>query len=267
MSFKSSSVNVNGHGDDFFFSEQVFVWTWFNARTYAFHFLFYMRIPPSLQQPTRPKSNWSIKISLCWPSSGIGGANFFRSSILIVIIVASLWYKIVWFLNKLVASYIALLIVREAPKSRSRFEKENSEVRVLSPRSTSSDSQIAKSNIASTFHSWLSYKIFRYVGERRDKALKELRDQLAAKQPGLPPSVEKQNFWETSGFKIVVPMSMLILSMLMTFTYTMRKLFSIRLEGGDGISMAHRADAVISNMDAEVAIEALVQYLEVEFLL
>ncbi|KAL8541964.1 hypothetical protein ACS0TY_002994 [Phlomoides rotata] len=51
------------------------------------------------------------------------------------------------------------------------------------------------------------------MGERRDKALKELRDQLAAKQPGLPPSVEKKNFWETSGFKIVVPMSMLILVM------------------------------------------------------
>ncbi|XP_073122267.1 nuclear envelope-associated protein 2-like isoform X2 [Henckelia pumila] len=51
------------------------------------------------------------------------------------------------------------------------------------------------------------------MGERRDKALKELRDQLAAKQQGIPPSIEKPNLWETSGFKIVVSMSMLILVM------------------------------------------------------
>ncbi|KAK1570333.1 hypothetical protein Q3G72_000365 [Acer saccharum] len=48
------------------------------------------------------------------------------------------------------------------------------------------------------------------MGERRDKALKELREQLAAKQGG-PVDSEKNNFWETSGFKIVVSMSMLIL--------------------------------------------------------
>ncbi|KAK6143825.1 hypothetical protein DH2020_024173 [Rehmannia glutinosa] len=36
------------------------------------------------------------------------------------------------------------------------------------------------------------------MGERRDRALKELRDQLAAKQQGVPQSSEKQNFWETS---------------------------------------------------------------------
>ncbi|KAL3538342.1 hypothetical protein ACH5RR_001708 [Cinchona calisaya] len=49
------------------------------------------------------------------------------------------------------------------------------------------------------------------MGERRDRALKELRDQLATKQQSLPGSIEKQNFWETSGFKIVASMSMLIL--------------------------------------------------------
>ncbi|XP_022719611.1 nuclear envelope-associated protein 2-like isoform X2 [Durio zibethinus] len=49
------------------------------------------------------------------------------------------------------------------------------------------------------------------MGERRDKALKELRDQLAAKQQCGAMGNEKQNFWETSGFKIVVSMSMLIL--------------------------------------------------------
>ena len=53
------------------------------------------------------------------------------------------------------------------------------------------------------------------MGERRDKALKELRDQLATKQQGQGRDAgsEKQNFWETSGFKIVVSMSMLILVM------------------------------------------------------
>ncbi|OMP09399.1 hypothetical protein COLO4_05512 [Corchorus olitorius] len=49
------------------------------------------------------------------------------------------------------------------------------------------------------------------MGERRDKALKELRDQLAAKQQCGAVGAEKQNFWETSGFKIVVSMSMLVL--------------------------------------------------------
>ncbi|XP_009593723.1 nuclear envelope-associated protein 2-like isoform X1 [Nicotiana tomentosiformis] len=48
------------------------------------------------------------------------------------------------------------------------------------------------------------------MGERRDKAIKELRDQLATKQVGTS-SNDKQNFWESSGFKIVVSMSMLVL--------------------------------------------------------
>uniref|UniRef100_A0A5B7AAQ1 Putative myosin-11-like n=1 Tax=Davidia involucrata TaxID=16924 RepID=A0A5B7AAQ1_DAVIN len=49
------------------------------------------------------------------------------------------------------------------------------------------------------------------MGERRDKALKELRDQLATKQQGGDASIGKHNFLESSGFKIVVSMSMLIL--------------------------------------------------------
>ncbi|CAK9187971.1 unnamed protein product [Ilex paraguariensis] len=49
------------------------------------------------------------------------------------------------------------------------------------------------------------------MGERRDKALKELRDQLATKQQDGFVGLEKQNFWESSRFKIVVSMSMLIL--------------------------------------------------------
>lgn len=51
------------------------------------------------------------------------------------------------------------------------------------------------------------------MGERRDKAIKELRDQLAAKQHSGFEGAEKQNqnFWESSGFKVVVSMSMLIL--------------------------------------------------------
>ncbi|KAG5525542.1 hypothetical protein RHGRI_031996 [Rhododendron griersonianum] len=49
------------------------------------------------------------------------------------------------------------------------------------------------------------------MGERRDKALKELRDQLATKQQGGASGIGKQNLWETSGFKIVVSMSMLTL--------------------------------------------------------
>ncbi|KAG5004151.1 hypothetical protein AAZX31_10G134800 [Glycine max] len=51
------------------------------------------------------------------------------------------------------------------------------------------------------------------MGERRDKAIKELRDQLAAKQQREVAAADKlnQNFWDTSGFKMVVSMSMLIL--------------------------------------------------------
>lgn len=49
------------------------------------------------------------------------------------------------------------------------------------------------------------------MGERSDKALKELKDQLTAKQQGKADEAEKQKFWETSGFKVVVSMSMLIL--------------------------------------------------------
>ncbi|KAL7082209.1 hypothetical protein ACP275_14G085500 [Erythranthe tilingii] len=49
------------------------------------------------------------------------------------------------------------------------------------------------------------------MGERREKALKELRDQLAAKKTGVPTSSENPNFWESPSFKIVVSMSMFIL--------------------------------------------------------
>ncbi|XP_010546766.1 PREDICTED: myosin heavy chain, clone 203-like [Tarenaya hassleriana] len=52
------------------------------------------------------------------------------------------------------------------------------------------------------------------MGERRDKAIKELRDRLSERRQNeseLPPPSERPNFWETSGFKIVVSMSMLFL--------------------------------------------------------
>ena len=51
----------------------------------------------------------------------------------------------------------------------------------------------------------------RQMGERRDKTLKELRDQLATRKQVGDMGGEKQNFWESSRFKIVVSMSMLIL--------------------------------------------------------
>ncbi|XP_051132694.1 nuclear envelope-associated protein 2-like [Andrographis paniculata] len=53
------------------------------------------------------------------------------------------------------------------------------------------------------------------MGERRDKALKELRDQLAAQQPNMSesPSSEKKNFWDTPGFRIAASLSMLIMVM------------------------------------------------------
>ncbi|KAG9130645.1 hypothetical protein Leryth_011902 [Lithospermum erythrorhizon] len=50
------------------------------------------------------------------------------------------------------------------------------------------------------------------MGERRNKALKELREQLARMDhKNGTDDVEKLNFWETSNFKIVVSMSMLAL--------------------------------------------------------
>ncbi|KAJ4775930.1 hypothetical protein LUZ62_060192 [Rhynchospora pubera] len=47
------------------------------------------------------------------------------------------------------------------------------------------------------------------MGERRDKALKELRDLVAMKLPNNTGCDEKNNFWESSGFKFMVSMSML----------------------------------------------------------
>ncbi|KAF6154946.1 hypothetical protein GIB67_018383 [Kingdonia uniflora] len=49
------------------------------------------------------------------------------------------------------------------------------------------------------------------MGERRDKALKELKDQLATQKQEGGSSSDKENFWESSGFKFVVSMSMLVL--------------------------------------------------------
>lgn len=51
------------------------------------------------------------------------------------------------------------------------------------------------------------------MGERRDRALKELRDQMAMKQLYNTSSTgdEKNNFWESSGFKFMVSISMLAL--------------------------------------------------------
>ncbi|KAL9272876.1 Nuclear envelope-associated protein 2-like protein [Drosera capensis] len=47
--------------------------------------------------------------------------------------------------------------------------------------------------------------------ERRDKTMKELKDELTAKQTALVESTEKQNFWGSPSFKILVSMSMLVL--------------------------------------------------------
>ncbi|KAJ0253154.1 Nuclear envelope-associated protein 2 [Hirschfeldia incana] len=49
------------------------------------------------------------------------------------------------------------------------------------------------------------------MGEKRDKAIQELRDQITGKQWDESVSGEKGNIWDTSGFKIVVSMSMLLL--------------------------------------------------------
>lgn len=50
------------------------------------------------------------------------------------------------------------------------------------------------------------------MGERRDEAIKELRDQLAMKQQKPASGLcEKQSFWESSSFKAMVSMSMVIL--------------------------------------------------------
>ncbi|CAH8356669.1 unnamed protein product [Eruca vesicaria subsp. sativa] len=47
--------------------------------------------------------------------------------------------------------------------------------------------------------------------ERRDMEIKEIRDMLLEKQQGSDESWDKQKFWDNSGFKIVVSMSMLML--------------------------------------------------------
>lgn len=52
------------------------------------------------------------------------------------------------------------------------------------------------------------------MGERRDKALKEVREELAAAKSGGNGENQNQNFWEMAGFKIAVSMSMVILVLL-----------------------------------------------------
>lgn len=51
------------------------------------------------------------------------------------------------------------------------------------------------------------------MGDRRDKALKDLKEQLMTElhQKSGPSGDSKRNFWESPGFKIVVSMSMVIL--------------------------------------------------------
>ncbi|GJM94524.1 hypothetical protein PR202_ga11174 [Eleusine coracana subsp. coracana] len=49
------------------------------------------------------------------------------------------------------------------------------------------------------------------MGEKRDKALKELMDQVAMKQPNGLCRDSKENFWENQGFKFIASMSMLVL--------------------------------------------------------
>ncbi|GFZ09626.1 hypothetical protein Acr_21g0002250 [Actinidia rufa] len=88
------------------------------------------------------------------------------------------------------------------------LKKEGFEVGVLPPRSSCSNTKTPKDAficLSSVQHSQFA------MGDRRDKALKELRDQLATRKQGGDMGGEKQNFWESSGFKIVVSMSMLIL--------------------------------------------------------
>jgi hypothetical protein len=57
------------------------------------------------------------------------------------------------------------------------------------------------------------------VGEKRDKQLKELKDQVVAKHPNgslhdYNSDDGKHNFWESQGFKFVASMSMLALVIL-----------------------------------------------------
>ncbi|XP_020586549.1 spindle pole body component 110-like [Phalaenopsis equestris] len=49
------------------------------------------------------------------------------------------------------------------------------------------------------------------MGEKRDMALRELREQISLKQRSEADSVDKQNFWESSMFKVIISMSMLVL--------------------------------------------------------
>lgn len=55
---------------------------------------------------------------------------------------------------------------------------------------------------------------FLQMGEKRDKALKELMDQVAMKQPNGLARDSKENFWENQGFKFIASMSMLALVIL-----------------------------------------------------
>jgi hypothetical protein len=52
------------------------------------------------------------------------------------------------------------------------------------------------------------------MGEKRDKALKELKDRMAMKQLNGLCRNGKENIWENQGFKFIASMSMLVLVIL-----------------------------------------------------
>ncbi|KAG6534709.1 nuclear envelope-associated protein 2-like [Zingiber officinale] len=54
-------------------------------------------------------------------------------------------------------------------------------------------------------------KKFQKMGEKRDKAIKELKDQLAMRQQNCSNCGDRLNFWESQGFKVIASMSMLVL--------------------------------------------------------
>lgn len=61
---------------------------------------------------------------------------------------------------------------------------------------------------------WTNCSLLLQAGEKRDKQLKELKDQAGMKQPSVPYRDDKHNFWENQSFKFIASMSMLALVML-----------------------------------------------------
>ncbi|KAI3944313.1 hypothetical protein MKW92_005782 [Papaver armeniacum] len=153
-----------------------------------------------------------------------------QSKVVIMVLVAFAWYHEVQSLAFIFffsfCSYYALSshgTVGESSASRTGTEKEGTEIGVFPSRSLLPDKEASKgthtfllnlsgyfSLIRAVFHCVFLVCVWQ-MGEKKDKVLEELKNQLDIKQQEESFGIDKQNFWGSSGFKVMASMAMFVL--------------------------------------------------------